>query len=376
MNLRLHYATKRNKQLNSRIAIFILLLTFCQLASAEEDIMQQTSDTGRIQPIFKNGKYANRTPEVKVKAWNAFVYSLKNKAETKPKKYLPYDSVIISKAFPESKEGLHITWLGHSSFLMQIDGVRILLDPVFSNNVSPVPMFSVKRFQKEVPVNAEILPFIDAVFISHNHYDHLNRQTINDLAPNVGFFFTPPGVGGILREWGIDSAKIREYEWWQEGVVKGLSGNTLKFACTPAYHFSGRGPFDWNKTLWASWVFIGATKKAYYSGDSSYDVHFKQIGYHYGPFDLVFMENGQYSVNWPSSHITPEDGVKAHLELKGKYLLPMHWGSFSLAPHSWQEPAERISKEALAKGVKLLTPRVGQTLFIGEEEPKTEAWWR
>jgi len=355
--------------------IVTILLIFCQHILAEDDIMQQTSDTGRIQPVFKNGKYANRTPEIKVNAWNAFTSGLKNKAETKPKEFLKADSVIISKAFPENKSGLYVTWLGHSSFLMQIDGVRILLDPVFSNNVSPVILFSVKRFQKESPVNAEMLPFIDVVFISHSHYDHLNRQTINELVPKVGFFFTPPGVGEILRGWGIDSAKIREYEWWQGGVVKGLSGSTLKFACTPAYHFSGRSPFDWNKTLWASWVFISSNYKVYYSGDTSYDVHFKQIGHHYGPFDLVIMENGQYSIHWPSSHIIPEDGVKAHLELKGKYLLPMHWGSFSLSSHSWQEPAERISKEAKAKGVNLLTPRVGQTLSIGEE-PKTEAWWK
>jgi len=358
------------------ITIVILLLFFCLSISAEEDIIMQTSDTGRIQPIFKDGKYANRTPVVKVNNWTAFKSGLMNKTQTKPKEPLSFDSVIISKAFPENDSSLHITWLGHSSFLMQMDGVRILLDPVFSDNVSPVPLFGIRRFQKESPVNAEILPFIDVVFISHSHYDHLNRQTIHELKDKVGFFFTPPGVGDILRGWGIDPSKVREYEWWQEGVIKGLSGSALRFACTPAYHFSGRSPFDWNETLWASWVFMGATQRVYYSGDTGYDLHFKQIGHHYGPFDLVIMENGQYNVHWPSSHITPEDGVKAHLELKGKYLLPMHWATFSLSSHTWQEPGERISKEAAAKGVKLLTPRVGQTLSIGKEEPKTEAWWK
>ena len=335
--------------------------------------MQQISDTGRIQPIFKDGKYANRTPMKRVTVWKGLTSHLNKKTETRPPKLLAADSVIIEKAFPKDREGLHVTWLGHSSFLMQIDGVRILLDPVFSNNVSPIPLINIRRYQENVPVNAEELPFIDAVFISHNHYDHLDRQAITTLEPKVGFFLTPLGVGNILLSWGIDSAKVREYAWWQEGAIKGLSGDTLNFACTPAYHFSGRSLIR-NETLWASWVFRGSVHKVFYSGDTGYDLHFKQIGHHYGPFDLTIIENGQYSVNWPSSHVTPEEAVQAHLELKGKYMLPMHWGSFTLSVHSWQEPGERVVKAAQEKEVNLLTPRIGQTLSIGDE-PETATWW-
>jgi L-ascorbate metabolism protein UlaG (beta-lactamase superfamily) len=283
--------------------------------------------------------------------------------------------VDIKKAFPEEQTGLYATWLGHSTFLMQIDGVRILLDPVFGNDVSPVPLLGVKRFQKKNPVCLEELPFIDAVFISHSHRDHLERRTITELAPSVGFFLVPLGVGGILREWGIDSSKVHEYNWWQEGSIKGLSGQILKFACTPSHHFSGRGLTDWNKTLWASWVFIGSKHRVFYSGDTAYGFHFKQIGNHYGPFDLTLIENGQYSIYWPDSHIMPENGIRAHLELNGKQMIPVHWGSFNLSIHDWWEPIERASKEAQEKGVKLLTPRVGQTLSI-DENPQTSPWWR
>ena len=338
-------------------------------------MLTEMADTGRVKPVFKDGKFVNPFPAEKTNIKGAFKARFNNKAITSPPQYLPAEPVALAKAFPKEDEGLYVTWLGHSSFLMQIDGVRILIDPVLSNNISPVPLFGGRRFQKEAPVSAEELPFIDAVFISHNHYDHLDRRTIAKIEHKVGFFLAPLGVGAILREWGIDSAKVYEFTWWQEGILKGLSGKTLKFACTPARHFSLRSPFDRNKTLWASWVFMGSAHKVFYSGDTSYEIHFKQIGHHYGPFDLNLMENGQYSIYWPSSHLMPEDGVKAHIDLKGKYMLPVHWGSFNLSIHDWWEPVERVSKEALEKGVNLLTPRVGQTLSI-DESPVTSAWWR
>jgi len=334
-----------------------------------------TTDTGRIKPVFENGRFFNPFPTKKVSAKGAFKARFNNKAITKPPQYLPSQQVDIAKALPKNETGLYVTWLGHSSLIVQIDGVRILIDPVFSNNISPVPVFSVRRFQKDAPVSSEELPFMDAVFISHNHYDHLDRRTIDELKYKVGFFIAPTGIGRILQEWGISPDKIREFTWWQEGILQGLSGKSIKFACAPAQHFSLRSPFDRNKTLWASWVFISPAHKVFYSGDTSYEAHFKQISHHYGPFDLNLMENGQYSIYWPSSHMMPEDGVKAHMDLKGKYMIPVHWGSFNLSIHDWWEPIERVSKEAAEKGVSLLTPRVGQTLAI-DENPATSAWWR
>jgi len=357
-------------------ALFLLLI-LSSFAMAGDDM--EFTDTGRVKPVFKDGVYSNPWPVDSSqipKARRSMLNWLKAKpAKTRPAKPLPAQQVNIEQAFPENQNGLHVTWLGHSSLLVQIDGIRLLLDPVFVNNVSPVPLVGIKRFQEKAPVSADALPFIDAVFISHEHYDHLNAETILAIEPKVGFFITPSDVGKHLSRWGIAPEKIREYSWWEEGTIKGLSGQTLRFACTPARHFALRGFFERGKTLWASWVFIGSTHKMFYSGDTSYESHFKQIGHHYGPFDLTLIENGQYSVNWPTSHIFPELGVQAHLDLRGKFMMPVHWGSFSISQHDWWEPIERAVSAAQSKGVSLLTPRVGQTLVIGEKAA-TEFWWR
>jgi L-ascorbate metabolism protein UlaG (beta-lactamase superfamily) len=315
-------------------------------------------------------------------SWGAFTSQFGNKTITRPLQPLPVDAVDIAKALPENQDGLkqdglYVTWLGHSSLLIQIDGIRVLIDPVFSNSIGPVPWlpsFQPKRFQP-APICASELPFIDAVFISHNHYDHLDKKTVLELASKVGFFLTPLKVGKILRNWGIETAKVHEYGWWQEGMIQGVSGKNLHFACTPARHFSNRALSDRDKTLWASWTFWGDTHSVFYSGDTGYCVHFRQVGNRYGPFDLTIMENGQYGVNWPDIHLMPEEAVQAHLDLRGKKMLPIHWGSFNLAGHNWWEPIERVSSEALRLGVDLLTPRIGQTLKI-DDNITASAWWQ
>jgi len=346
-----------------------LPICLCSLALADEaSEAEQFSDTGRILPVFQDGKYSNPFPIDSSKVSqsrkiNIFKLLFRTKSSnSKPDKLLPAQYADVKKAFPEKQNGLHITWLGHSSLLAQIDGVRILIDPVFTNEVSPVPLLrSVRRFQKEAPVSADELPFIDAVFISHDHYDHLSAETIIDLAPKVGYFLMPAGVGSRFKTWGIAPEKIREYTWWQEGTIQGKSSQTLRFVCTPARHRSGRSLFGGNTTLWASWVLIGSEHRLFYSGDTSYGLHFKQIGHHYGPFDVAIIENGQYNVMWPNSHLFPEEGVQANLDLHGKYMLPVHWGSFELSTHDWREPIERVTRAAKERGVLLLTPQIGET---------------
>jgi len=339
-------------------------------------LSEQTTESGKIMPIMQDGRYINPFPPDPKTDETPFSAMFRgDSGVTRPTQPLPSDKIDLQKAFPDDTTGLYVTWLGHSSVLMQIDGVRIAIDPVLSMSASPVFFFPVKRYQENPPISVEELPYLDAVFLSHNHYDHLDKKTITELAPKVGNFIIPAGVGEWLRDWGIEDAKIKEHSWWDEGSLQGISGETLQIACTPARHFSGRSPFSISKSLWVSWVFIGSLHKVFFSGDGSYNFHFKQIGYHYGPFDLSLVECGQYNTAWSDSHMFPEQSVQAHLDVKGEYMIPVHWGSFSISRHDWWEPPERATVKAVELGVNLLTPRVGQTLCI-DEDMVTEEWWK
>ena len=351
--------------------VLLFLLGFYSMILGNEE---------RVLPIFEDGKYFNPFPIdsskiVKRPQRGFFGWFASKKNTTKPVDYLPYQKVDVERAFPKNKDSLYVTWIGHSSLLLQVDGVKFLIDPVFTNNVSPVSLVRISRFQKKAPVSADELPELDAVFISHDHYDHLNADAITSLEPKVSHFIMPKGVGQYFRMWKIPEEKIREYSWWEEGEIKGKSGQTLRFACTPAQHYSKRSLFEKNNALWSSWVFMGSAHKVFYSGDSGYNFHFKQIGEQYGPFDLTFIENGQYSVHWPQNHMFPEQSVQANLDLKGKVMIPVHWGSFDISIHDWWEPIERAVAEAKKQNVRLLTPKIGQTLVI-DENTKTDNWWK
>lgn len=339
------------------------------------------SPLGKIMPLYDSveQEFQNPFPSEprpkrsfwdKLKSWNS------HEGYRQPESYLRADSVDMNLAFPQDSEGLFVTWMGHSSVLIQMDGVRILLDPVFTQQVSPVPWIrSIRRFQEQAPAALQKIPSVDVIFLSHDHYDHLDKEAVLQLAGRTQWFAVPLGVRKRLLDWGVDSSKVREYNWWQEDSLQTPSGKTIHFACTPAKHFSGRSLWDRNSTLWASWVLKGAVHRLFYSGDTGYASHFTQIGSHYGPFDLTLMECGQYNDLWKGSHMFPEQTVQAHLEVKGRWLLPVHWGAFSLSSHAWFDPAERVEKASMRHGVALLTPRVGQTLAM-DDEPFTTAWWK
>ena len=284
-----------------------------------------------------------------------------------PETPLPAQPVDLSHFQTREREALNATWLGHSSLMINMDGCRILIDPVFEKRIS---IFGPTRFNGEVPVDAEKIGPVDAVVISHNHYDHLNKTTIKGLKDKVGRFIVPLGVDEKLKAWGVPGARIVTLDWWEDYRLD----DDLLFTATPAQHFSGRGLTDRNKTLWASWVISGPVHRIFFSGDSGYFPGFKRIGEKYGPFDMTFMECGAYNPAWHAVHMMPEETVQAHRDLGGDLLHPIHWGTFNLSLHPWFEPMERLFAEATARGVKIALPAVGGTTVYPSRIPDRR-WW-
>jgi len=270
-------------------------------------------------------------------------------------------------ALDSKSDDVRFIWFGHSSILLEIDSVRILVDPVFSEYASPIPSFA-KRFQPPV-FELEKIPDIDIVLISHDHYDHLDYETIDELKTRNIHYVVPIGVGAHLEGWGINKTKITELDWWQSIRI-----GSLEFTCTPSQHFSGRGLFNNNTTLWSSWSLQGKSKRVFFSGDSGYGAHYKEIGDRLGPFDIAFLENGAYSVDWKFVHQLPEETVQANIDLKSNKLVPVHWGMFDLALHSWHEPIERVTAEAKRKGVEVIAPKLGQLVYVDTPFEFLD-WW-
>lgn len=265
---------------------------------------------------------------------------------------------------------LAITWLGHSSTIVDVDGARFLTDPVFAERVGPSPrVVGAPRFHGlAIPVDE--LPEVDAVIISHDHYDHLDVDTVISLGAKGARFIVPLGVGAHLRFWGIPASRVLELDWWEETLVRGV-----RVVATPARHFSGRGPTDRMRTLWASFAFVGPTHRVFFSGDTAYHVGFAEIGERVGPFDLVMLEVGAFHESWAHVHLGPDRALPAFRDVRGKTFLPIHWGTYPLALHDWWEPAERVVEVFGKAGAPFVTPRVGETIGPSVAMP-TDAWWR
>ncbi|WP_316829305.1 MBL fold metallo-hydrolase [Pedobacter aquatilis] len=262
-----------------------------------------------------------------------------------------------------------IIWFGHSSYLLKLNDKRILVDPVFSKAPSPFSFIGSKAFPGTDFVKAEDFKDIDILVITHDHYDHLDYQSILKIAPNAKTIVTSIGVGSHLEKWGISPDKINELCWDQSIALT----DSLKFTAVPARHFTGR-KFKRNQTLWSAFVLEADNYKLFIGGDSGFDTHFEQIGNTYGPFDIAFLECGQYDLMWPYIHMFPEQTVQAAIDLKAKILMPVHWGKFSLSMHPWTDPIERVTAEVEKKKVKLITPRLGETVILNSDFP-TEKWW-
>lgn len=267
--------------------------------------------------------------------------------------------------------GLRATWLGHSTVLVELDGARLLTDPVWGERASPLGFAGPKRFQP-VPVALGALPPLDAVIVSHDHYDHLDYPTIRALARANVPFVTSLGVGAHLEAWGVPHERIHELDWW-ESVH--LPGHELEITAAPSQHFSGRGAADRNATLWSSFAIRTARHRVFFSGDTGLTTEYAEIRDRLGPFDLVMLEVGAFHPAWGEIHLGPENALAAHGLLGGGAFLPVHWGTFNLAIHAWDDPAETLLRLAPARGANLLMPRLGEPAEPARGSGVTP-WWR
>ena len=284
----------------------------------------------------------------------------------------PVSIPLLTPDFTDGAAAVAVSWLGHATALIEVDGYRVLTDPVWSDRCSPSDLIGPERTHPP-PVALDTLPAVDAILISHDHYDHLDMDTVVVLrraqrAP----FVVPLGVGAHLRAWGVPENRIVELDWHERAAVGELS-----LVCTPARHFSGRFVAR-NRTLWSSWAILGPKHRVFFGGDSGYTSGFRQIGSEHGPFDATLMPIGAYSTAWPDVHMNPEEAVRAHLDIKGAgsgLLVPIHWCTFRLAPHPWAEPADRLVATAATAGVRVVVPRPGERVRP-DRASAPEPWWR
>jgi L-ascorbate metabolism protein UlaG (beta-lactamase superfamily) len=323
---------------------------------------------------YEKGNFINQISTSMNMGFGKFMTILKdwiagvpNQTPEKPLPVLPVDSMTIET---KTDSLVRVTWFGHSAFLLEMEGKNILLDPVLGDYTGPHPWLGPGRFSNGIPIEIEKLPHFDAVIYSHDHYDHLDYQSVLQLKDKVSKFYVPLGVGSHLEAWRVEKDKIHELNWWDEIIV-----DDLQFICAPARHFSGRGIFDRNSSLWASWIIKSEKFKIYFSGDSGYGPHFREIGKKYGPFDFAMLECGQYDRRWESVHMLPEQTAQAALDLDTKIAMPIHWGSFVLALHSWKDPVERLTKKAHELNVNVITPKIGEQFLLNETIIEDNNWW-
>jgi L-ascorbate metabolism protein UlaG (beta-lactamase superfamily) len=328
----------------------------------------------QLQPRHSGNKYYNvlptsvSPPSGYGKLLSRYIFE---KAEREPSQPLgPFPADAAALAAPVPADALRVTWLGHSTTLIEVDGRRFLTDPVWSARASPSQLVGPKRFFAP-PLPLAQLPPLDGIILSHDHYDHLDEAAIRALAGRGERFFCPLGVGAHLRRWGVAAERITEATWWDKIALS----PDFELVATPARHFSGRGLLNRDSTLWASWVLKGPQHRVFFGGDSGpFDEAFRQIGEAYGPFDLVMLEIGASDPEWADIHLGPDNALAAHRLLGGGPLLPLHWGTFNLAFHAWRQPVQRLI-EAAGPGVTLLLPAPGQRVDTSTG-PVASYWWK
>ncbi len=324
---------------------------------------------------FRDGAFVNLEP-TNMLAPGTFMEMLQHQffggEQRVPERAIPVQQRTAKDYATPPASGLRATWIGHASVLIEIDGSRVLTDPVWSHRCSPFSFIGPERFAPP-PIALAELPFIHAVVISHDHYDHLDMDTITALAARGTQFVVPLGIGAHLERWHVPAGQITDLDWNESKAV-----GALQLTATPARHYSGRGITDTDGTLWASWVIAGPKHRVFFSGDTGYTARFSDIGNTYGPFDLTLIKVGASDPTWQEIHMSPEEAVRAHRDVRGGLLLPVHWGTFNLAYHDWREPAERVLAAAQSGGVRIALPRLGEWVEPGGNAPAVPnaAWWR
>ena len=318
-------------------------------------------------PQWGDGAFRNATP-----MWNDVAGSVFSLGEASPYAeaeapvpVVPGDRSRFAQA-PET--GLRVTWLGHSTLFIEVDGHRFLTDPVFGGRASPVDWAGPKPWYAP-PIPLGELPVPDAVLISHDHYDHLQMSTIRAMATWDTTFIVPLGVGAHLEAWGVPTEHIAEHDWWETERF-----GAVTVTLTPARHASGRQVFDQMGTLWGGYALVGPEHRVYFSGDTGLFDELADIGEQLGPFDVTMFEAGAYARYWPDWHLGPENAVRAHELVRGEVLLPIHWGLWNLAMHGWTEPAERTLAEVARRGARAYLPKPGES-FEPERLPAMDRWW-
>lgn len=322
-------------------------------------------------PNYRDGQFQNLSPTPDLTEGANYYSVIKEVLFEKSKRNKPSQKLISQKTDLKTLNPSEdvIVWFGHSSYFMQIDGKKILVDPVLSGAASPIK-FTTRSFDGSDVYTTDDFPEIDYLFISHDHWDHLDYETVLKLKPKVKTVFCGLGVAEHLEKWGYNPEIIFEKDWNQEIILEdGFTINT-----TPARHFSGRG-LKRNQSLWMSYILQTPNKKIFIGGDSGYDTHFKTIGEKFGPFDLAILECGQYDKSWKYIHMKPEEIIQAAKYLKTKTLFPVHWGKFSLANHAWDEPINRVSALSEKENIPLITPMIGEKVNLNETYISTN-WWK